>query len=289
MSTLITRTKAKYLAVVYQGVAGVCLLGAVAIGVLGLPESSATAKINSVAEESKTPVASEPTDSSEVAEPNTNAQQETTGLQVDAKSIAARLSMLDNAPKLQVTPDEPVEEIAVEDYTEISQDSAAFMKRIRYTGYIRDSESPLAFLRIDGAQRIIPQGGVAQAGSIGLDDLTIKGVYPTYIVVTDGQTEERIELAGQTGASVTMASGAEIVVSDIPQTMEDVVLTDEQLKELASLPSKRRALREKAMRREALGIEQSKGNTKQPLASFRAGLSDRGGTRRQSPGSPEQD
>ena len=45
MSTTITRTKAKYLTFAYQGVAGVCLLGAVAIGVLGLPESTATATI----------------------------------------------------------------------------------------------------------------------------------------------------------------------------------------------------------------------------------------------------
>lgn len=271
MSTTITRTKAKYLTIAYQAIAGVCLLGAIALGVLGLPESAATAQITSVAEAAQnqpsgTNAAADQTPSAESNEP-----ADPPAVQVDTVSIAARLTMLDNAPKLQ----EPIVETTTvpDEVPAFSNESAAFIKRVTYTGYIRDSEKPLAFLRIDGAQRIVPRGAVARAGSMGLDDLTIKEVYPSYIVVTDGETEERIDLKDQSGASVTMASGAEIVVSDIPQTMDEVVLTQEQLDELASLPSKRRALREKAMRREALGIEQSKGNTRQPIASYRAGLS----------------
>lgn len=275
MSNTITRTKAKRLAIVYQLAAGACVLGAVAVGVFGLPEPASAAQMKNVAESGPIGIVGITPDAN--SNPNTNLQTQHQ-TRVDPRSIAARLAMLDNAPtrpeQADSTPD--LSDTAVA----ISNESNPISKRVRYTGYIEDSQQPMAFLRIDGAQRIVPKGGIARAGSLGLDDLTIKGVEPEYIIVTDGQTDERINLAASNGAAVTMASGADVVVAQVPTRLEDVVLSPEELAEIAKLPGRKRAIREKMLRREKLGVPPENGNTRKPLASFSAGFNDPEGTSR---------
>jgi hypothetical protein len=273
MSNTITRTKAKQLTLVYQAAAGVCVLGAIALGVVGLPESATTAQINKVAESNKDTISSGVPGSDPGAESTpSNSTEQQYQVPVDAGSIAARLAMLDNAPKVtQAEPDTPD---LIDTTPVVSSEQSPISKRVRYTGYIQDSERPLAFIRIDGVQRIVPQSGTARAGSLGFDDLTVKEVHPEYIILSDGQAQERIDLATNNGPAVTMASGAEVVVADVPTTLEDVVLSPEELAELARLPARKAAAREKMLRREKLGMPPERGNTRKPLASYSANFND---------------
>jgi len=275
MSNTITRTKAKQLTLVYQAAAGVCVLGAIALGVVGLPESATTAQINKVAESNKDTISSGVPGSDPGAESTpSNSPDQQYQVPVDAGSIAARLAMLDNAPKMTETDTETVTTDVVTTPQDTSSERSPISKRVRYTGYIQDSERPLAFIRIDGAQRIVPQSGTARAGSLGFDDLTVKEVHPEYIILSDGQADERIDLAANNSPAVTMASGAEVVVADIPTTLEEVVLTPEELAELAKLPARKAAAREKMLRREKLGLPPERGNTRKPLASYSANFND---------------
>lgn len=182
--------------------------------------------------------------------------------------MAARLAMLDNAPQVTSVPDttqtnEPADEPAFDDSGQIS-------KRVRYTGYINDSDRPLAFIRIDGTQRIVAEGDVALAGSMGLDDLTIKAVRPKFILVTDGQVEERIKLASKNGPSISMSSGSDVVVVSVPQKEGDVILSPEEIDELSKMPARQRAMQERILRRQKIG-KGPPGFDREPLASFRAG------------------
>jgi len=262
MSKIISRTKAKQLTLLYQVTAVVCLLGAVAIGVVGLPESAATARINSVSQPPTPPVPGVNIENATNPGQETNQRAQT---RIDPGSIAARLAMLDNAPETSKIPNEI---LAVDTDTTPVENTGSLAKRVRYTGYINDSDKPLAFIRIDGTQRIVAEGGIAKAGSMGLDDLTIKGVRPKFILVTDGQVEDRIKLAAKTGPSVTMSSGAEIIAAK-PTREADVVLSPEELEQLSKMPARQRAMQERIMRNKKLGREVPSFE-RQPLASFRA-------------------
>lgn len=284
MTTTISRTKAQRLTVVYQIGAAGCVLGAIALGVFGLPESKAAANLDQVADATANPPVQGGIEQG-ASQPSTTKQSKPT--RVDASSIAARLALLDNAPELPETQEvqTPIEQPIEQQQTE----PGTLAKRVRYTGYIEDADSPLAFIRIDGVQRIVPEGGIAQAGSIALDDLTLKGVRPKFILVTDGQVEERIQLSTRNGASITMSGGGEVEVARIPQTEAEVVLTPEEIAELDALPARQRAMQERILRRKKMG--KPIGSVKNdPQGSFRANMSDRAGTvRRQSPDRPDEE
>ncbi len=275
MSNTITRTKAKQLTLVYQAATGVCVLGAIALGIVGLPESATTAQINKVAESSKDTISSRiPGTDPEIESIPSSDPDPQYQVRVDAGSIAARLAMLDNAPKITESETETAPTDVVATPQDTSSERSPISKRVRYTGYIQDSERPLAFIRIDGAQRIVPQSGTARAGSLGFDDLTVKEVHREYIIMSDGQSDERIDLATNNSPALTMVSGAEVVVADVPRTLEEVVLTQEELAELAKLPARKAAAREKILRREKLGLPPERGNTRKPQASYSANFND---------------
>jgi hypothetical protein len=247
----------------YQMIAFVCMLGAIAIGVFGLPESDAGTSIEQVAQ-NNAPILPKIDLSST---PDTETES-TSRVQIDAGSIAARFGMLDNAPEvtLEVIDNTPTNTTQQQP---VSNESESLAKRVRYTGFISDDNNPLAFIRIDGTQRIVGEGATARAGSVALDDLTVKTVRPKFIVVSDGKVENRIEIADQTGASVTMSSGDSIVVADVPQREEDVVLTEEELETLSKMPARQRAMQERILRRKKMGKEMPSFE-REPLASFKA-------------------
>ncbi|MBL4809247.1 MAG: hypothetical protein JKY43_04210 [Phycisphaerales bacterium] len=259
MSTIISRTKAKQLTLLYQVTAAVCVLGAVAVGVLGLPESAASAQINDVSQPPITPL-----------NPGGGLNAESTSIEtqqtrIDPGSISARLSMLDNAPLISIV---AVTTPTINPVDQVSEESGSLAKRVRYTGYIDDSDQKLAFIRIDGMQRIVAEGSIAQAGSMGLDNLTITTVRPRFIVVTDGQIEDRIPLATKNAISVTMSTGQEVIAPPKRLTLADMVLTDEELAEINKLPVRQRKSRETMLRRQKLGRPGP--GAKKPLASFRS-------------------
>ena len=262
MSTIITRTKAKQLTLLYQVTAAGCVLGVIAIGILGLPEPAAWAQINSVSQPpAQPPQQGDPLDTTGTS----NAALETQQSRIDPGSIGARLAMLDNAPLVTVVVD-PVPTTGPED--PVPEELGSLAKRVRYTGFINDSEQKLAFIRIDGTQRIVAEGSIARAGSLGLDDLTIKAVRPKYILVSDGQIEDQIPLAAKNGASITLSSGGDVVAPPERQTLADMVLSEEELAELEKLPARQRKVRENMLRRQKLGRPGP--GAKEPLASFRA-------------------
>ncbi|MFK7759202.1 MAG: hypothetical protein AB8C13_04560 [Phycisphaerales bacterium] len=271
MSTIISRTKAKRLTLVYQIAALLCVLGAVAIGVVGLPDSAATKQLNNVSQPPSSPIPgiNTPIDQFGNPQPTTTQTKEEPVVRINPVSIAARFSMLDNAPQSDIPQEtDLVVEAPVE--TETSTTTGTLAKRVRYTGYIQDSDQALAFIRIDGTQRIVAEGGTARAGSMGLDDLTIKAVRPKFILISDGTTDDRIQLADKTGPSITMSS-ADVVVETLPTREEDVVLTAEELERLEKMPARQRAMQERILRRQKMGKEMPTTRI-EPQASFRAGF-----------------
>lgn len=268
MSAIISRTKAKRLTLVYQASAVICVLGGVAVGVIGLPESAAIAKINDVSQNpiSPAPSAAVRTES-EMTETTLSALFPT---RIEPAGIAARLSMLDNAPRITSVPEVIPAEGEETQIVEQSQESM-LAKRVRYTGYISDSNNPLAFIRIDGTQRIVPQGAIAQAGSMSMDDLTITTVRPKFIMISDGTIEDRIFLADKTSASVTMSTGETIEAAPVRLTEADIELTPEELASLEGLSPRARGARERMLKRSKLGREITP-HPKTPLASYKAGM-----------------
>lgn len=265
MSVIISRTKAKRLTLVYQSAAVACVLGGVAVGVIGLPESAAISKINSV---SQTPAVSTP----QIPLPTNDPKSELNPIQsrIEPAGIAARLEMLDNAPRVTSVPE--VITINDDDPEIIDQsDEGMLAKRVRYTGYISDSNNPHAFIRIDGTQRVVRQGALAQAGSMGLDDLTITTVRPNFIMVSDGTIEDRIMLADKTGSSITLSTGETFDATPVRLTVADIELTEEELASLEGLSPRARGAREQMLKRSKLGRELP-AHPKVPLASFKAGM-----------------
>lgn len=263
MSTVISRTKAQRLTMVYQVIALFCMLGAIAIGVFGLPDSESIATMDQVAQNTPSTFPNaQPSDT------GSDSQTTTPQVRINPGSIAARFGMLDNAPEitLEVVDNTPAE---TETVTEETTESGSLAKRVRYTGYINDNNNPLAFIRIDGTQRIVAEGGTARAGTAVLDDLQVKRVRPKFIIVSDGQVDDRIELADQNGASITMSSGDPVVVADVPLREQDVVLTEEELEELSKMPARQRAMQERILRRKKMGREMPSFE-REPLASFKA-------------------
>lgn len=264
MTAIISRTKAKRLTLVYQAAAAVCVLGGVAVGVIGLPESAAISKINDV---SQTPATTP-----QIPLPTNTPTIESNPIQsrIEPAGIAARLEMLDNAPRVTSVP----EVFTLEDKEPENNDQSdegMLAKRVRYTGYISDSNNPHAFIRIDGTQRIVRQGALAQAGSAGLDDLTITTVRPKFIMVSDGTIEDRIMLADKTGPSITLSTGETIDPTPVRLTLADVELTEEELASLEGLSPRARGAREQMLKRSKLGREITP-HPKVPLASFKAGM-----------------
>ena len=275
MSTIISRTKAKRLTIIYQAAAALFLLLAIGLGVIGLPESASVAQIDEVAQ---TPMINNSLEATIKTNQPSEIIQDTP--HVDAGSIAARFSLLDNAPDTQIPNEIPS---PVETVVDIPDEPGSLAKRIRYTGFINDDQKPLAFIRIDGVQRIVAQGGIARSGSMGLDDLTIKAVRPGFIMVSDGQIEDRITLAERSGASITMSSGATVIQADIPTREEDVVLSPEELERLDAMPARQRAMQERILRRQKMGKEVGS-EMKEPIASFRSGA----GNARRNPNSDNE-
>ena len=261
MSAIISRTKANRLTLVYQVIAVVCILAAVGIGIIGLPESALTPNINEVAQPPNAPIPG--VSYSDQTEPST---EQPVSMRIDPGSIAARFGMLDNAPEVTSVPD--IVDPELPDDQPIIDEPGSLAKRVRYTGYINDSEQPLAFIRIDGVQRIVAEGAIAKAGSFGLDDLEIKAVRPKFILVSDGELEDRIRLAERSGAAVTVSAGTDIIVAP-PMREEDVVLTEEELERLSKMPARQRAMQERILRNKKLGREVTSFD-REPLASYRA-------------------
>jgi hypothetical protein len=210
MSSSISRIQAKHRAMLAQGAAVLLLVGGVALGITGLPEQSTETSSTVQPVGTADPVIQAPVKTVDRTAPD----------QIHISSIAHRLSMVDNAPDLPVQDieDEPPTTIV----TQTPQGLGNIVKRLRYIGYVGESGSNAAFVRLDGSQRIVREGGVLASNDEFLGDLTVKTIRPNYIIATDGEVEGRVDLGQRSGQSITMASGDEITPSDVKNPQEEL-------------------------------------------------------------------
>lgn len=138
---------------------------------------------------------------------------------VDMAGLAARLSMLDNAPVLPEieVPEEPVvgDALAVDDVP-----PQPFASRVRYLGMISVGDASMAFVNIDGTQRIVRQGTVVppmeQRPEFG--ELTITAISNASITVSHEDGEADIKLAEREGPAITLVAGGEVDQIDAAQS-----------------------------------------------------------------------
>lgn len=207
MSSTMTRTKAKHWTLAAQGAAVLLLVAGVALGVTGLPEQSlpTAAEIDPVSNGGVTG-----------NNPNPGTGADPARMRVEVGSLAERLSMVDNAPELpEIVVETPTKD--PEDTPTPSGESDEIAKRLRFIGYVAEGSNHAAFVRIDGVQRIVREGGVIPSGDEYLSDVTIKTIRPRFIIASDDQGEARVMLGTRTGQTITMANGNEIT----PATVEN--------------------------------------------------------------------
>lgn len=129
---------------------------------------------------------------------------------VDAEGVAARLALLDNAPRIvrpqtpepaDPTPDAPVaaDEQAVDALTD----------RVRFLGMIQSGERVSALVRIDGRQRIVSQGATVPPpeGAPDLTPVTVRAITADRLVVEDASGRASLDLTARRGPSVTLIGG----------------------------------------------------------------------------------
>ena len=271
MTNTVSRSQAKAWTLGAQLASAVFVLGAVALGVVGLPEPKSATLLD-------------PTNSDTFANMpdmggNTNNNPDSNAsavhsVQIDTLGLAQRLALLDNAPiAAGTTPDQPEPSSDID----TTADDGEIAKRVRYIGFINDPDSRHAFIRIDGKQRIVSLGQIARAGNPDFPDLTVERITPEHIVMTDGEQRARIQLANRSGQSITMAGGTQIEIA--PAAENGSLLTAEDEAMIAALQPRLRQPTRRRLERERRGLPPTKERrrpTPEPLGTFRGGFSKNG-------------
>ena len=273
MTNPITRTQAKKWTICAQLASGVCVLGAIALGVVDLPEPSASGTLNAAGGMSLAEMHSKNTQDTNAPAKNSgsDAGQST---QIDTVGLALRFALLDNAPKVVsnvLIVDEPGPMVADPD-PNIGSEIA---KRVKYIGFINDPQSRHAFIRIDGRQRVVSVGSIAKAGQDGLEDLKIERISPVHIVLSDGKTRAKIEMANRTSQSITMVSGTQIEVTPSPETGS--LLSAEDEARIAAMPKRQQPGARRRLERERRGLpptNEPRRPTPEPRGKIRSGFSE---------------
>jgi hypothetical protein len=270
MTTPLTRSQAKRWTIGAQAGALICVLGAVGVGVIGLPEHSPGAVLEQARANAwpiNTPKAggAEPDDVSDA--------RGRSG--IDTLGLAQRFALMDNAPVPQVAvepdPDEtpPVVDPVPDD------SNITILRRVRYIGFINDARTQHAFIRIDGKQRIVSTGGIAKSGDEQFPDLRVERITPNLIILSDGETRAGVNLAEtRSGPSITMVSGDEVAVA--PAASENgSLLTAEEEAQIAALPVRQQQMARRRLEREKRGLPPENSNrrpTPEPLVTVRGSM-----------------
>ena len=168
--------------------------------------------------------------------------------------------MVDNAPAI------PEAEVAVETVEtptteESNSENGEIPKRLRFIGYVAEGSTHAAFVRLDGVQRIVREGGVIQSHDENLSDLTIKTIRPKFIIASDERGEARVLLGTRTGQTITMANGNEItpatVAPDAANNYDERLLGDPSRVPQRELDRRRRTL-DRALRGEQSRSEEAR-------------------------------
>lgn len=259
MSRTIDRTNAKRYAAIFQIGALACVLGAVAVGVIGLPGLATPAELVEVSERTSEPKAATP------AKPGAaKASDDAYRHSMDPRSVADRLSLADNAPQAPLSDPDVVEDPTDEPSADPEPQTGMLMKRLRYLGYMSEGSDPLAFIRLDSVQHIVRPGQkiVADEDAEG-GDVFIVTVTPQFVIARDREDGPaiKIPLQEKTGPSIAVVTTQpEIDVSRLdpseitPRMIREVELTPEEIESLSGLLPHERALQERILKRQKLGL-----------------------------------
>lgn len=273
MTSTLSRSQAKTWTLIAQIASGVCVLGAVGVGVVGLPQPTPGAALEE-AKANAWPIGGPG------ATPGNNAGAEnepgqTPATQVDTTGLAARFALLDNAPiPVDNSTPEP-EEVEQPDGPDGGPDDGEIAKRVRYIGFINDPSTRHAFIRIDGKQRIVAQGSVAKSANEEFADLRVERITPDRIVLSDGQKRASVPLAAKSAQSITMIDGGSVDVADSAQENPSGGLTKEDEEYIASLPPRQQPSARRRLERERRGLPATNPNRRrppEPQATYRGTL-----------------
>lgn len=272
MSTPLTPSQAKLWTIGAQAGSLICVLGAVAVGMVGLPEHTPgvtleQAKANAQAFKPPAINTTDPTGEYE--------NEDTT---VDTLGLAERLALLDNAPEPPIEVVESTEPTTGTDPKPgPTLDEATITRRVKYIGFINDARTPRAFIRIDGKQRIVTMGELAHSNDEALPDLEVERITPRLIILRDGESRAAIDLASRSGPSITMVEGDEIEVAATP--VDPTKLTPEEEAMIQSLPVRQQQMARRRLEREKRGLPPENENrrpTPEPLVTIRGNVSETG-------------
>ncbi|GEM_PF-5893876 len=204
----LSRASASKLTLGTQGASVLLLVAAGAVFAFGLPERERPATTLPVSITGRTAGTTGP----ETAGPSGDGVRQEP-LKIDMGGLAARLSMIDNAPEPPEpeTPDEPVlagEEPGPDD----GVPPQPFASRVRYLGMIEVGRSSMAFVNIDGTQRVVREGSVVQPMKERPEygPLTIEAITASRITVSHEDGSADIGLSQREGPAITMVAGGEI-------------------------------------------------------------------------------
>lgn len=282
MSTPLSRSQAKTWTLGAQIGGVVCVLAAVGVGVVGLPEHTPGASLEQAAANAwpiNTPGMDNSGDAGGLADLSSLDDRS-----VDTLGLAQRMALMDNAPISKRTVEEPVKTVEIDDEPGPDEPDPNILRRVRYIGYINDARTQHAFIRIDGKQRIVSSGGIAKSGDEQFPDLKVGRITPRLMVLSDGETRATINLSDNTGPSVTMVDGDDIAVAATPVDSTELTADEEAM--IAALPPRQQPMARRRLEREKRGLPPENENrrpTPEPLVQVRGSLNndgERGNVRR---------
>lgn len=268
MTTPLTRSQAKTWTIGAQAGALICVLGAVAVGVVGLPEHEKGIALQQARDTGA------PGGTNNANKPSGGESDPFRSSGVDMLGLSERLALLDNAPAIPKSDDdeenqppegnpEPPDGPGIDDIT--------IVRRVKYIGFINSTETQHAFIRIDGKQRIVSVGEMAKSGDEQLPDLKVDRITPTRIFMSEGENRAEVRLASKSGSSVTMVSGDDIAVAVSEDNNNGSLLTADEEAYIESLSPRQQPSARRRLEREKRGLspEPNRRPTPEPLVRIR--------------------
>jgi len=247
MTNTISRSQAKAWTLGAQLGSLVCVLGGVALGIVGLPSPTPGSALDQTRNDTAVGINIPDGDPTGAQNQGDDAPQT---IEIDTAGLAQRFALLDNAPVLVNNATPEPEPTITEDPT--TDTDGSIVKRVRYIGFINDPEAKHAFIRIDGKQRIVSLGQVAKAGNEDFPDLSVERITPRSIVMSDGKKRAKIDLAVKIGQSITMAGGQKVDVAKAAQNGS--MLTPEDEAKIAAMPPRQQSRARQRLERERRGL-----------------------------------
>ena len=274
MSNPLSRSQAKTWTIGAQAGALLCVLGAIAVGVNGLPDHEPGASLAQIQQTNttNTPGTSNNAGSSSQMNPFRSTSVDTLGL-------AERFALLENSPVRPVIADPtPETDDDVDPPSGPTYEEGLIHRRVKYIGFINSSNTQHGFIRIDGKQRIVSANGTARSGDEQFPDLKVYRVTPSFIQLSEEDGPRvTINIAEKSGPSVTTTGNDTVEVAVTPNP-NGALLTEEEEADIASLPPRQQPGARRRLEREKRGLSENpvRRPTAEPLVTIRGNPSENG-------------